>query len=234
MNAKKLVLNVAKVVILVIVLYIGIPYVVEGYRLTQEIPRPEKPISFEAEMTFRPRDRAFTIGHVKIDMKPTEAFVIGDKITADIKVSVTRSRNESASVYLSFIDCLSMDSQQAWPNTSRYDEVILLESDTFDYRARAFVRYTHEGIFGFELSIYSPYSLALSENFETLERTVHWSFPELITVKPYSYLEERLNAQFTNALTLEILGLTIIALSPIAVTLVDLVGKVIESLFEEK
>lgn len=237
MNAKKLVLSVAKLIALVTVLYFGIPYVVEGYRLLQERPPPEVPITFEAEM--QPKAGPL-VGKVKIDLEPTEAFVIGDRIIADIEVQVYwLHENETASVIVTFTDCLSMDFRWAWTNTSHFDEPLWLQYNSSSavystYRAKAIVWYTHEGIYGVNVTVYSPYSLDCWTSFGTSYGTVDWSFPEIVHIKSYSYLEERLNTQFTNALTLEIFGLAIIASSPIAVTFVDLLGKVFESLFEER
>lgn len=237
LNVKKLALNVAKLIVLLIVLSIGIPFVREGYQLSQEKPPPEIPISFEADMVPKAGP---PVGKVKINLEPTEAFVIGDKITADIEVQVNwLHENETANVWLRFIDCLSVDAKWAWTNTSHYNELIFPEYNssmaTYSiYRANAIVWYTHEGIFGVNVTVYSPYSQDLLAGFGTLDGTVYWSFPEVVHIKSYSYLEERLNAQFTNALTLEIFGLTVITVGPVAVIAVDLVGKALESIFEGK
>lgn len=238
MNTKKLVLSVAKLIALFIFLCAGIPYVFEGHRLSQERPTPEVPITFEAEML--PKAGA-PVGKVKISLEPTEAFVIGDKITADIEIQVVNGlhENETATVYLRFIDCLSMDFEWAWTNTSHYNKLIILDYNSSMaaysiYKGKAFVWYTHEGIFGVNITVYSPYSQQLLAVLGSLDGTVHWSFLEMVSIKSYSFLENRLNAQFTRALTVEILGLTIIASSPIAVMIVDLIGKALEGAFERK
>lgn len=237
MNTEKLLLNVAKLITLSIILIVGIPYVVDGYRLSHERPSPEVPITFEAEM--QPKAGPL-VGNVKIHLVPTEAFVAGDRIRADIEVHVYwLHENETASVDITFVDCLSIDFQWAWTNTSHFNMPILLKYNSSRavysiYRGRAMVWYTHEGIYGVNVTVYSPYSQRLMLDCGTLDGTVDWSFPEVVHMKSYIYLEQRLSAQFANALTLEILGLTIIASSPIAVMIVDLVGKVLESLLEEK
>lgn len=237
MNRKKLTLSVAKLIALSIILYVGLFYVFRGYQLSQEKPPPEKPLSFEAAMV--PKAGA-TVGNIKIRLEPTNAFVIGDKITADIEVEVNWLEvNETATVYLKFIDCLSMDAKWAWTNISHYNGLIFLEYNssmaTYSiYKAKAFLWFTHEGIFGTNVTVFSPYSQQLLAFFETLEGTAYWSFPDIVHIKSYSYIEERNNAQFTNALTVEILGLTIIASSPIAVTVISLLGKVYDSITEKE
>jgi len=59
-------------------------------------------------------------------------------------------------------------------------------------------------------------------------------YPNIVNIKSYSYLEERRNAQLTNALNERILGLTIIAVSPIAVQVVDLLERAYDSLRTKK
>jgi len=237
MNKKKLVFTISKLIALVLVLYIGIPYVISGYQLSQGKPAPEKPLSYEADMMPKAGP---SVGKLKIRLEPTDAFVIGDKITADIEVEVNwLHENETATVYIRFIDCLSVDARWAWTNTSHYNEYIFPEYNfsmaTYSvYKARAFLWFTHEGIFGANVTVYSPYSeQLLASPFFTPDGTVNWSFPEIVHIKSYNYIEERANAQFTNALAVEILGLTIIALSPIAVTIVSLVERVYDSLKEK-
>jgi hypothetical protein len=237
MNKKKLIFTISRLIALVIVLYVGIPYVTRGYQMLQEKPSPEKPITFEADM--KPK-AGVTVGSVIVALEPTEAFVIGDKITADIEVHVNwLLENETATVEFTFLDCLSTDEKWAWTNTSHYNEMIFPEYNysmaTYSvYKARAFVWFTHEGIFGANITVYSPYSeQLLASPFATLDGTVDWSFPEIVHIKSYDYIEEKANAQFTNALSVEIVGLTIIAVSPIAVTAVSLIERTYDSIVEK-
>lgn len=236
MNKKNLIFTLSKLIALVIVLAIGIPYVIRGYQMLQEKPSPEKPITFIADM--KPRAGA-TVGSLIVRLEPTEAFVIGDKITADIEIDVNwLNENETATVEFTFLDCLSTDAMWAWTNTSHYDEMIFPEYNysmaTYSiYKAKAFVWYTHEGIFGANVTVYSQYSLELLSTLGTLDGTVHWSFPEFVHVKSYDYIQEKTNVQFTNALSIEIVGLTIIAVSPIVVTAVSLIERAYDSIVEK-
>jgi hypothetical protein len=238
MNRKKLIVTVCKLIALVIVLFIGIPFVIHGYQMLQEKPSPEKPITFIADM--RPRTGP-SVGTVTVKFEPTEAFIIGDKISADIEVDVNSLQmNETANVYFTFLDCLSTDEEWAWTNSSHYNEMIFPEFNysmpTYSvYKARAFVWFTHEGIFGANVTVYSLYSeelLALPS--ASLDGTVYWNFPEMIHIKSYDYVEQRANAQFINALTVEILGWAIIAVSPMAITVVSLGERLYDSITEKQ
>lgn len=237
LNKKKLVFSATKLIAISFVLCFGIPFIWNGYQLSQQKPPSEHLLRYEAEMC--PKAGA-PVGNVKIGFAPTEAFVIGDKVTADIEVEVNwLESNETASVHLIFIDCLATDVRWAWTNTSHYNGLVILEYNysmaTYSvYKAKAFLWFLREGIFGANITVYSPYSQQLLASFGTLDGTVRWSFPEMLSVKSYSYLEERKNTLFINAVTLEILGLTVIAISPIAVIAVSLLERLYESLTEKE
>jgi hypothetical protein len=236
MNKKKLIIAVSKLCALSLVLYIGIPYVYQGFMLSQDKPPPENPVDYVVEMIPK---QGGPVGKLTIRLQPTTAFVIGDKIVADIEVDVERiDAMGVSSARLRFVDCLGIDANLSSTNEPLYNNLISLDYNTSTarylvFRGRAFLWFNHEGIFGANVTVYSPYSQQLQVQFGTNEGTTDWSFPQIATIKSYSYIEERANTQFTNALTLEILGLTIIAISPIAVTIISLIGRVYDSIVEE-
>lgn len=57
------------------------------------------------------------------------------------------------------------------------------------------------------------------------ENTSDWTFPNVVTIKSYDYVEQKTNAQFTNALSLVVAGLAIIAIGPISITVISLIER---------
>jgi hypothetical protein len=238
MNKKKLIVTAFRILAFIIVLVWGLPFVLQGFQMLQEKPTPEKPLTLEVAM--KPKVGG-EVGTMKIKLNPTEAFIIGDKITTDIEVDVNwLKENESALVYVTFVDSLSTDVRWAWTNTTEYNCMIFPEynysmSTYAVYKATAFVSYAHEGVFGVNVSVYSPYSQQLwSMPNTSRDGTVDWSFPEAVHIKSYEYIEQKANAGFTNALSVEVLGLTILGAGlPIAMTSISLGEKLYDSIVEK-
>ncbi|MGD0803609.1 MAG: hypothetical protein ABSA11_05995 [Candidatus Bathyarchaeia archaeon] len=179
-------------------------------------PQPDLSSPFVAELT--PKAGA-SVGKIQITFTPTQAFVIGDVITADIRVQPNLLQgNETASVMVRFPDCWTMEEQWAWTNSWDYNAYLNVNTNkTTPYSTKVYMVFTHEGAYGVNVTVLSD--LAFSEN------AVNFSFPDIVHIKSLDYLQEKQNAQFTNALGYLILGLTNITIIPIITHITNLMNK---------
>lgn len=224
-----------KIVVLFVVLVCGLFVAREGYLSTLKEPKPEALISFQA--TMHPKVGP-DVGAVKINLTPTQAFVVGDHIFADIEIQVLGvnwTRNETSMIILVFPESICY--VDSWSNTTKQDWSFIW----WDYELSGFVYstpyvvyhknmtlwYTHEGIFGLNMTVYRP-------NVRVEWQLNEFYYYDLAHIKSYSYLEEKKSASLASALNMEILGLAIIATSPIWVQFVDLIEKLLKNIKKER
>lgn len=204
-----------KLFVILIVVSIGIYFIWNGISRLQEGPTPEASILFMDAMPY--------VGTIKINFTPTEAFVVGDEITADVDVYVlsqSRSAHEEnqTSVSVMFIDCFSRDYWSFWKDQLFFNELFLLEYNTTEttslvYTGKILISYTREGIFGINVTVNSPYSRDLKEKTGSIYGTIYWSFPDAVSIKSYSYREAGKNTHAMNAYIILGLGFAIIGVS---------------------
>lgn len=186
------------------------------YALEQLPPETQPP--FQASLKRKYDQYVTDWGGIKITMQPENAFVVGDRISSTVELRMWYLRtNETAYVELVFPESISILSEWAEANYSEYEQHIYLtcNSSNIVCRQNLTLWYVHEGIFGVNLAVTIYHTYSSPEMGEFV-------FPDVVHIKSYSYLEERRNAQLTNALNQEVFGLTIIAVSPIVVTLFEL------------
>jgi len=221
-NKSKFVFAFTKLVLFGIILYYGIFVMNEGYQSALKPPPPETQPPFQVGL--RP-DAGPKWGDLKITMQPENAFVVGEPISTNIEIDPFLMINETATVMIVFPESISLPKEWEWANfSSQYEAPIFLHAigdfpdDTI--RQDLTLWFVHEGIFGVNITIV---------RFGYPEPYKEFIYPDIVHIKSYSYLEERRNAQFTNALNERIFGLTIIAVSPIAVQIVDLLKQAYDS-----
>ncbi len=212
---------VLKIIVLTTIVYLGIVETNKGYLSALEQPPPETQPPFQVEL--RPKYGP-KWGDLKITMQPENAFVVGESISTSIEIDPFLWINETATIMIVFPESISILEEWKWTNVTCYEERIILHTNS-DWpddpvRQDLTLRYVHEGVFGVNVTMVRFW----------LQETEEFSYPDIIHIKSYSYLEERRNAQLTNALNERIFGLTIIAVSPIAVTVVELLEQAYETL----
>ena len=209
----KLVFLLLKLFVVGVILFYGISFTIEGYRLMfQRLPPETKP-PFLAEL--KPKYGA-KWGDLKISMKPKNAFVIGEPIFTTIEISLSLMPNETASVIIVFPESISILKEWMWANFSTYEQPIVLWGNFSNniLRQDLIIWYPHEGVFGVNITIV---------RFGFHPELYKFYYPNIVHIKSYTYLEERRNAQLTLALNKMILGLTIITISPVAINIIGLV-----------
>ena len=212
---------VLKIIVLTAIVYYGIVETNRGYLSALEQPPPEIQPPFQVEL--KPEAGA-KWGDLKITLQPENAFVVGEPISTSIEIDPFLFINETATILIVFPESISILKEWEWANASRYEELVVLHAkgDWPDDTVRQDLTlwYVHEGVFGVNITM-------VRFEFQEMEK---FCYPDIVHIKSYSYLEERRNAQLTNALNERIFGLTIIAVSPIAVTVVELMEQAYEAL----
>jgi len=178
-------------------------------------PLPEPPLVYRRNIS--PVVGA-DVGEIKITLTPGEAFVLGEYILADVEIYLGRfwTDNGSALVILKF----PFSMQWIYENYSRPNGDIhfRVDNSTNDfyviYSGKSVLWYTHEGFFGANLTIICSHSMNLSFAYGTSDRTTDFAFPNIVQIKPYSYVEQRRNAHLTTSLAFVVLGLSIISTIP--------------------
>ena len=84
--------------------------------------------------------------------------------------------------------------------------------------------YAHEGIYGLNMTI---------TQVETWAKTDLY-YPDVVTVKPLSYIEEKTTSMLIAGLNIELLGIGLITLGPIAVHFVGLIERLREKGITQK
>jgi len=203
-----------------VILVLGLAF--GGFFSTGEQLPPEKQPPFQASLK-RAYDHDVTDwGDIKITMQPENAFVIGESISSSVELRMSYLKtNETAYIELVFPESISMLSEEVDANYSEYEQRIYLQcnSSSIDCQKNLTLWYVHEGIFGVNVTVTIIHTYGPPEMGKFI-------FPQVVQIKSYSYLEERRNTQLTNALNQKIFGLTIIAISPVVVTLLELVERV--------
>jgi len=216
-----------KIILLLLIVVIGLILVYQGHLLSTQEPSKEKPILFQK--TMRPSVGPYT-GILKINMTPTKAFVVGDVITAKIEIAVFGviwEENETCMVQMVFPDAICYIN--SWSNITSQDwTFIWWEYETHDavhaiYQKEVTLWYIHEGFYGVNVTVWQP-------NFT---ETHEYSFPDLVQIKSYDYLEETKRTRLAEALNKEILGLTIVAVGPVFIQIVDLAQELLRKKGEE-
>lgn len=225
-SMQKMVLGL-KIIVLLVIVVIGLIIVYQGHLLSIHEPSKEKTILFQK--TMKPSIGPYT-GILKINMTPTKAFVVGDIITTQIEVDVfgvNWEENETCMVQMVFPDAICyIDS---WSNITHQDwAFIWWEYETHDavyaiYQKKVTLWYIHEGFYGVNITIWRP------DFMETHE----YSFPDLVQIKSYDYIEEMKRTRLAEALNKEVLGLTIVAVGPVFIQIIDLVQKIASQKEEE-
>jgi len=163
-------------------------------------------------------------------MTPSKAFIIGDFIKADVEVSifgVNYNNNESCLLGLTFLDAICyiddwsgiarQDWRFFWWNYEKTDATHII------YQKTVYLFYVHEGTYGLNVELWLP------KNPPGLDAP-NFYYPDLVNIKPYSYLEDKKRTMLNEGLNRQILGLTIITIVPIVALLYDNLIDFIESL----
>jgi len=218
-EAKKML--VLKIIVLICFVAYGFGLVIQGYLLTLREPSPEDPILFQK--TMHPSAGPH-VGTVKIKMSPTQAFVVGDIIKAEVEVDVfgvNWRENETCMVEILFPDAICyIDS---WSNITKQDwsfhwwEYQSHNAVYAIYLKNVTLWHVHEGIYGLNISVYQPALREFGWN--------EFYFPDLVQIKSYAYLEEKRRSNLANALNVEILGLALVVVGPVVVQIVDFIWK---------
>jgi hypothetical protein len=211
---------ILKLSVLLIIIFIGLFVTTVGYdeALRPLPPETQPPFEVYLKPEYGPK-----WGDLKVSVQPEEAFVVGDHISTTVEIVPFAMPGETINVMIVFPESISILKEWAWTNTSSYEELIVLwGNSTFPQttlRQELTLWYVHEGIFGVNVTMV---------RFGYPEPYDKFVYPDIVHIKSYSYLEERRNAQLTNALNARILGLTIIAVSPIVVQAVDLLEQIVD------
>jgi len=193
-------------------------------------PPPDPSIFFQRNLINATQDQ---VGIIKIKMTPTQAFVVGDQINAEIEVQVFGVRwrvNETCIVQVLFRDAIYYTDSSS--NITKQDyPFIWVEyqergTNYLAYLRNVTVWYLREDAYALNITILRP---MLRERWYQ-----KFYFPEFVQIKSHTYLEQKTTTHLTNALTTEILGLTYIIVAPVAVQLVSLVEKLVENITKEK
>lgn len=214
---------IIKLGLFAVILYYGLVVTNEGYQSALRPPPPETKPPFQVQL--KPEAGPHW-GDLKITMQTRNAFVVGEPISTNVELDPFLLPNETATIMMVFPDSISILQEDEWANFTKYEELIVFfvegrffAEDTISQNLTLW--YVTEGIFGVNVTFV---------RFGYPDGMQEFSYPDIVHIKSYSYLEERQNAQLTNALNERIFGLTIIAVSPIAVQIMDLVEKAYGSL----
>lgn len=163
-------------------------------------------------------------GQLIIMFTPTKAFVVGDNITAEISVYL-RAKNPDEKDFL--IQILFPDAFVPYDmpsgETIRQDYYFLLEEistigkDVVKESGTISLMYVHEGIYGLNMTIFHG----------NTDTQTEFSYDNVITIKPISFIEEKLTSNFAEGLNIEVFGIAIIAVGPIIAQIIDLSEKIV-------
>jgi hypothetical protein len=196
---------------------IGFLFIYDGYSFATGNP-------FQTESPYFLKTLPSWSGRLFIEFTPTLALVIGDNITANVSVQLfdTRQGDENKTFYIEvlFPDALVNRNYPPYSTTQDYylvlDEFTPYETSTI-YSRKISLMYAHEGIYGLNMTIHE---------LKTNTRTDLY-YPDVVTVKPLSYIEEKKTSRFIAGLNIELLGIGLITLGPIIVQLVGFVEKLL-------
>jgi len=223
-NKSKFLFIAIKLALFSVIIYYGIFITNASYETALKPLPPETQPSFQAEL--KPQYGPYW-GDVNIAMQPQNAFIVGDRISTNLTIRLWGISEDTATIMVVFPESISVLKEWEWANSSHYEELIALYGN-FTYapiRQDLTLWYLHEGVFGINITVV---------RFGVINEMKEFSFPDIVHIKSYSFLEERRSAQLTMALNERILGLTIIAVSPIAVQVVDLFEQAFQNLCGRK
>jgi len=211
-SKSKLFFIAVKLILFFVIIYYGFFVAAASYETALKPLPPETQPPFQAELKpqYGPK-----WGDISITMQPQNAFIVGDRISTNLTIRLWGISEDTATIMIVFPESISVLKEWEWANYSHYEELIVLYGN-FTYEPISqdlTLWYLHEGIFGINVTVVQ---------FGVINQMQEFRFPDIVHIKSYSFLEERRNAQLTMALNERIFGLTIVAVSPIAVQVVDL------------
>lgn len=213
--------DVVKLILILFLVISGVWVTFSGYCSTLTTPMPETQPPFQIELKSEKYEIKW--GDLKITMRPRNAFVVAEHISTNLEIDLILQSEENATAIIVFPESILQLQEWESENISRYEWFTILHGNSTDHilRQNLTLWYAHEGVFGVNVTI-------IRIGFQN-SRYDDFCFPDIIHIKPYSYLDERRSAQLTNALNQEILGLTIIAVSPVIVQIADMIGQILRT-----
>lgn len=217
-----------KFLILLSILIIGGIIIAIGLHSMIKGPPPEHRPPFESGEGFwvihEPEPPIFGV-YVRIDMRPTEAFVMGDIITTNVEVEISAIWPEIdyAEVTILFPEAICILENKTFAPWNQNYPFLVKEFEepegeeglTHIFRQDITMFYPHEGIFGVNVTV-------SAQNYAD----VYCNYYNVVNIELYRYLEERRMTHITQTISQQVLGLSIIAIGPILMKLVELGGKV--------
>ncbi len=196
-------------------MFIGSLIIYRGYSFSNENP-------FSTEYSVLLKTLPSWNGRLHIDFTPTQVLVIGDNITANVSVQLFNTwqgaENQTFYIEVMFPDAIVNIGYPTYSATQDYylalDSLSPYGTSTI-YSRKFSLMYLHEGVYGLNMTIHE---------LQTNTRTDLY-YPNVVTVNPLSYMEDKLTSRFMAGLNIELLGIGIIALGPIAVQFVGLIEK---------
>jgi hypothetical protein len=213
--------DVVKLILILFLVISGVWITFSGYCSTLTAPMPETQPSFQIEL--KSEKYGIKWGDLKITMRPRNAFVVAEHISTNLEIDLILQSEENATAIIVFPESILQLQEWESENISHYEWFTILHGNSTDHvlHQNLTLWYAHEGIFGVNVTI-------IRIGFQNSSYD-DFCFPDIIHIKPYSYLDERRSAQLTNALNQEILGLTIIAVSPVIVQIADMIGQILKT-----
>ena len=215
--------NIIKILVLIFFIAWGARVLYGGHLLTT------KEFSTEPSFFLKTLQPSYS-GQIMIKLTPTQAFIIGDNITAEIKIrlfNIYQGENKTCVIELMFPDAITR--RDIPPYTTQQDWTFLL-SESYPYGTDAIYEknvtllYAYEGIYGLNMTVW---------RFDVDSRTDFY-FANFVLINSFTFIEEKIRSNLMTALNVEVLGLALIAIGPIIVQLVDLIAKSVDSTFKKK
>lgn len=217
----------SKFVVLLVLLILGLIFIINGYQ-SREPP---------SERTRRYSDWKLTSDtphihsiYFRMNMTPTEAFVVENNITTNVEFDVLATReqwerigNVSAAFALPeaiYPAVKGFLNQSCWivienpiGNYTEHEGIVRVFNNTTT------VHYPYEGTFGLNVTL-------VKHN----KRILNATFNKVLSIESIRYLEERRMTYITYAFGQIVLGLAIIAIGSVLTHFIDHLKKVIDSL----
>lgn len=200
---------------LIIFILVGANYINDGYSFSNANPYP-------LDIKLFAENLPVYSGQIIIIFTPTQAFVFGDNITAEISVNLHANPKEDVFIIqIMFPDALVERDIPPYVQQQDFNywltEPTPLGTEAVQYSKTINLMYVSEGVYGLNMTI-----TQLNTNTQT-----EINYPNVVTVKPFSSIEERITSRLTLGLNIELFGIALIALGPIIVQVINLVEGIV-------
>jgi hypothetical membrane protein len=214
----------AKALILFLIAIFGLIVISLGIVPLIRGPLSEPNIVYERDIVTLTHE---TIGRVRIIVvTEDEAFVVKGNAQFIVMVFLYKgvwTNNETIPVQIGIIDLQGNVLELINAIGGRQSE-----PEIYYYWGKTWFHFDSEGFIGVKLFIDSSKARDVKNVYGTSEGTTDFSFPAIVNIRPYSYLDQRRGEYQTRSLAFVVLGLSIISVIPAFDRLIDSWDEILE------